>query len=102
MPATLTVTRETDHLMELRRGTFEIVLDDAAVGSIERNGRFEAPIEPGRHTLRIRAGRYSSQTESFVVGDGDAFSFRCNGARIWPVYIASLLKPDLALVLKPE
>ena len=34
------------------------------------------------------------------MGDGEIVNFRCNGAVIWPVDPASLVKPDLALMLK--
>ena len=99
MPATLTVKRETRGLMELRRTPFEIALDGRTVGSISRNGAFKTPIEPGHHRLEVRTGRYSSPARSFDVTDGDAVVFRCNGARIWPVYLASILVPSLALSL---
>lgn len=101
MSATLRVQRESV-IMELRRGRFEISLDDATAGSIERHGRFERSIEPGGHTLRVRAGRYSSRAESFDVADGDTIQFRCSGARIWPIYLVSFLVPDLALTLRRE
>ncbi len=102
MSATLTVKRETNVVMELRRGTFEITLDGTTVGSIDRDQTFETPVEPGHHRLQVRTGRYSSGAQSFDVADGDAVDFRCNGARIWPVYLASILVPSLALSLKPE
>ena len=86
--------------MELRRAPFEIALDGTSIGSINRNGTFEAPIEPGPHTLQVRAGRYTSRAQSFDVGDGDAVNFRCNGARLWPMYLASFAVPSLALMLK--
>jgi hypothetical protein len=87
---------------ELRRGPFEITLDGSTVGSIDRHGTFETPIEPGHHTLQVRAGRYSSRAESFDVADGDAVNFRCYGGRLWPIYLMSLVVPSLALVLKRE
>ena len=102
MPATLTVKRETRGLMELRRTPFEIVLDGGTVGSISRNESFETPIEPGHHRLQVRTGRYSSPAQSFDVADGEAVNFRCNGARIWPVYLASIVVPSLALTLKRD
>ncbi len=101
MSATLTVKRES-LLMELRRTPFQITLDDTTVGSIKRLETFETPIEPGHHTLQIRAGRYSSSVESFGAADGDAVNFRCNGARIWPIYLISFVVPSLALSLKRE
>lgn len=99
MPATLTVKRETHGLMELRRGTFQITLDGATVGSIDRDETFEASIEAGHHQVQVRIGRYSSAPGSFDVADGDTVTFRCNSARIWPIYLASLLVPSLALTL---
>jgi hypothetical protein len=83
MSATLSLTRETPMAFELRRGVFEV------------------PVEPGHHTLQIRHGRYSSRNESFDAPDGDVVSFRCHGAMVWPTYVASFLKPDLAISLRP-
>jgi hypothetical protein len=99
--ATLRLTRE-GAIAELRRAPFEITLDGTAVGSIDRHGTFEAPIEPGHHTLRVRAGRYYSRAESFDVPDGDGVNFRCYGGRIWPIYVISFVVPSLALSLKRE
>ena len=101
MSATLVVTREGVGI-ELRRGRFEIRVDDKVVGSIERHETFETPLELGAHTVRIRAGRYSSQDHSFQAVDGEVVNFRCHGAMIWPRYVASIVKPDLAISLKRE
>ena len=102
MPATLNVRRETTSLMELRRGTFQITLDGETVGTIDRHQTFETPIEPGHHQLQVRIGRYSSGKQSFDTVNGDTVNFRCNSAKIWPIYLASLLAPGLALTLKRE
>jgi hypothetical protein len=99
--ATLTLIREGAGI-ELRRGTFEIAVDGRTVGSIERHQTFETPVEAGRHTLRLRRGRYSSQDRSFDVADGDFVNFRCHGAMLWPRYVASIVKPDLAISLRRE
>lgn len=101
MSAMLTVKRES-LIMELRRMPFEITLDGTAAGSINRHGTFETTIEPGHHTLQVRAGRYTSRARSFGAADGDAVTFGCSGARIWPVYLASFIVPSLALSLKRE
>jgi hypothetical protein len=101
VPVTLRLTRETPFAIELRRGVFDIAVDGKTVGSIENHGTVEVPIEPGHHGLQIRAGRYSSRVEVFDVADGGVVSFRCHGAMIWPTYVASFLKPDLAISLKP-
>jgi hypothetical protein len=99
--ATLNLKREGT-IMELRRGPFEVALDGSNVGSIERHETVELPLEPGRHTVRVREGRYSSADESFDVADGDAVNFRCYGGRIWPIYLASFVVPSLGLSLKHE
>jgi hypothetical protein len=88
--------------MELRRGQFEILVDGKSVGSIKYGETAETPLEPGRHTLRIRAGRYSSRDRSFNAADSEIVSFRCHGAMVWPRYAASLVKPDLGISLKRE
>lgn len=99
--ATLTIKRE-GAIAELRRMAFEITLDGTTVGTINRHDTFETQIEPGRHTLQIRAGRYSSRAKSFDVADRDAVNFRCYGGRIWPIYVISFVVPSLALLLKRE
>jgi hypothetical protein len=101
MSATLRLTREGVG-MELRRGRFEISVDGKGAGSLERHETVERPLEPGHHTLRIRAGRYSSRDHSFDVADEEVANFRCHGAMVWPRYVASIVKPDLAISLKRE
>jgi hypothetical protein len=100
MSATLRLTREISFGIELRRGRFEILVDGNHVGSIDNHQTIETPVEPGRHTLRIRHGRYSSRELSFDVAEGDGVDFRCYGARIWPLYVASIFVPSLAIALK--
>jgi hypothetical protein len=102
MSPTVVLERNTTGVMELRRSRFEIVLDGTPVGSIDRNQSVELPIEPGPHTLQVRTGRYSSHTQSFDAGDGTNIRFRCNGAVLWPQYVASLFVPRLGLKLKRE
>jgi hypothetical protein len=102
MSATLKLTREVGFGIELRRGRFEISVDGKSAGSLENHETVETPLEPGRHTLRIRKGRYSSQEHTFDVADGEVVSFRCHGVRVWPMYVASIFKPDLAIALKRE
>ncbi len=99
MAATLKLAREAS-MMELRRGTFDVVVDGKGVGSIDMHDTIEVPIERGHHTLQVRAGRYTSGRRSFDAADGEIVNFRCNSARIWPLYLASIVKPDLALTLK--
>jgi hypothetical protein len=101
MPATLRMTREPRPFpIELRRGRFEILVDDKPVGSLENHDAAETEIEPGRHHLTLRKGRYSSRTRSFDAADGEVVGFRCSGTTIWFIYLASIVKPDLAISLK--
>lgn len=101
MPAILQLSRQGVGI-ELRRGTFAIEVDGVSVGSIEWHETKEVPIEPGHHTLQLRAGRYRSRPHSFDVRDEGVASFRCHGAMMWPRWVASALKPDLAISLGPE
>ncbi len=103
MSATLTVTRKVKTpVMEIHRGTFDVVVDGNRVGSIEDHETFEAPVEPGRHTLQVRRGRYSSRTAAFDAAEDEIIAFRCHGRRIWPILLASLVLPSLALKLVRE
>jgi hypothetical protein len=98
---TLRVTRK-GFSIELRRGRFEILVDGRSVGSINYGDTVETQVEPGHHTLRIRRGRYSSRDRSFEAADGGEVSFRCYGANLWPIWVASLVKPDLGIWLTRE
>jgi hypothetical protein len=101
VPGTLKLTRK-GFGMELRRGQFEISVDGRNIGSLNYGDTVEAQVEPGHHTLRIRAGRYSSRDYSFDAADGEVASFSCHGAMVWPRWVASFVKPDLAISLKRE
>jgi hypothetical protein len=102
MSATLRLTREVSFGIELRRGQFDVSVDGDIIGSIDKDGAVEVPLEPGRHTLLVRHGRYTSRDQSFDVSDGEVATFRCHGARIWPIYVASIVFPELAITLKRE
>jgi hypothetical protein len=99
--ATLTLSR-TAFGMELRRGTFDVLVDGRSAGSIEWNQTIELPIEPGRHTLQVRKGRYTSRDFSFDAADGEAVTFRCHGAGMWPRWLVSFAVPSLGLSLSRE
>jgi hypothetical protein len=102
MSATLKLTRKLNFAIELRRGRFEISVDGGSVGSLDRDETVEVPLEPGRHTVRVQHGRYSSRDRSFDASEGEVISFRCHGANIWPMYVASIVFPNLAITLKYE
>jgi hypothetical protein len=102
VPATLKLTRRTSFAVELRRGTFDVVVDGTRAGSIEWHETTETPVGPGRHTLRLRHGRYSSHDISFDAADGETVSFRCHGANLWPIWLVSFAIPNLAIALRRE
>jgi hypothetical protein len=101
MAATLRLVHETIGV-EVRRGTYDVVLDGERVGSLNLNDPIEIPVKPGRHTLQVRNGRNSSATKSFDVAEGETASFRCGGKRILPVFLLSFVVPSLALSLRRE
>jgi hypothetical protein len=67
--------------VEIRRGTYDVVLDGERVGSLELNNTIEIAVEPGRQTLKVRNGRNSSRTQRFDAADGEVVAFRCSGKR---------------------
>ena len=101
MSTTLTLSREGVG-MELRRGTFDVEIDGVRVGSIEWRETKEFVIEPGHHVVQLRADRYRSRQLSFDVRADSVATFRCHGAMMWPRWVASALKPDLAIALVRE
>jgi hypothetical protein len=101
MSATLTLAHKAIGA-EVRRGTYEVVLDGERVGSVEMNDTFETPIEPGRHTLQVCSGRNSSRTKTFDAADGETVAFRSTGKSILPIFLLSFVVPNLALTLHRE
>ena len=98
MSATLKLTHETIGV-EVRRGTYDVVLDGKPAGSLELNDPIEISVEPGHHTLQVRNDRNSSRAETFDVGEGETVAFRCGGKRILPIFLLSFAVPSLALSL---
>jgi hypothetical protein len=88
--------------VEVRRGTFDVVVDGERVGSLELNDTFETRVEPGHHSLQVRNGRNSSRTATFEAAEGEVVAFRCGGKRILPIFLASFVVPSLALSLKRD
>jgi hypothetical protein len=101
VPATLKLTHKTIGA-EVRRGTYDALVDGKPVGSVEMNDTIEIPVEPGRHTLQIRCGRDSSRTQTFDAAEGEVVAFRCTGKRFLPLFLASFVVPSLRLVLHQE
>ena len=101
MSATLKLTHKTMGA-EVRRGTYDAIVDGERVGSVELDETIDIPVEPGRHTLQVRNGRNSSRTKAFDVGEGEIASFRCSGKSILPIFLLSFAVPSLALSLHRE
>jgi hypothetical protein len=87
---------------EVRRGTYDIVVDGQRAGSVEMNETTEIPVEPGRHTLQVRNGRNSSRTQTFDAAESQTIAFRCTGKSFLPMFLASFFVPSLALQLRRE
>jgi hypothetical protein len=96
MSATLKLTHKAIGA-EVRRGTYDFVVDGQRVGSVEMNNTIEIPVEPGRHTLQVRNGRNLSSTQTFDAAEGEIVAFRCTGKRFLPIFLASFVVPRLAL-----
>jgi hypothetical protein len=101
MPATLKLTHKAIGA-EVRRGTYDAMVDGEHAGSVELDQTIDITVEPGRHTLQIRSGRNSSRTKTFDAADGETVAFRCTGKSILPVFLLSFVVPSLALSLHRE
>lgn len=102
VPATLKVAHKVIGV-EVRRGTFGVVVDGKRAGSVEKHGTFETAVEPGRHTLQIRNGRRnSSRTAAFDADEGQIIAFRFSGKNILPIFLLSFAVPSLAISLRRE
>lgn len=87
---------------EVRRGTYDVMVDGERVGLVEMNNTIEIPIEPGRHALQVRSGRDSSGTRTFEAAEDEIIAYRCTGKRFLPIFLASFVVPSLALSLVRE
>lgn len=101
MAATLKLTHKAIGV-EIRRGTYDVVVDSQHVGSLKMNNTIEVPIEPGRHTLQVRSGRNSSRTKAFFASESQTVAFRCTGKSFLPIFLLSFVVPSLALQLRRE
>lgn len=108
MPATVKVSHKAIGV-EVRRGTYDVVLDGEKAGSVDMNETFETPAQPGHHTLQVRSGRYSSRVKAFDVAQDEIVAFRCSGKGTVPIpgigavaFLLSFVFPGLALSLHRE
>jgi hypothetical protein len=76
------------------------LVDGERVGSLANHDAVEAQIESGRHEVTLRKGRYSSRTRTFEATGGEVVDFRCTGTTVWFIFLASIMKPDLAICLR--
>jgi hypothetical protein len=101
MTATLQLTRKWGSITD--RGKWQILIDGTEAGSIDRQQVVELPVEPGHHTLRVkRSERFLSRERSFDAADEQVVRFSCRSQLMWPMYIASLIRPDLWISLRRE
>ena len=101
MTATLRMTHKAIGV-EVRRGTYDVLIDGQPAGSLDMNQSIEIPVEPGRHTLQVRSGRNCSRTQTFEAAESQVVAFRCTGKSALPIFLASFLAPSLALQLRRE
>ncbi len=101
MPATLKLSHKAIGV-EVRRGAYDVVIDDQPCGSLDMNDTIEIPIATGHHTLQVRSGRNLSRTLSFDASEGQLVAFRSTGKRFLPIFLLSFVVPRLALSLRPE
>ncbi|HEX4211955.1 MAG TPA: hypothetical protein VIA06_01355 [Candidatus Dormibacteraeota bacterium] len=87
-------------VMEIVRGPFEVALDGAQIGTVNMAETFETPIQEGRHTIRLRSGRYSSRQHSFDVLDDEVASFQCHSGLVWPLWVLLLVRPSWVIWLR--
>lgn len=87
---------------EVRRHPYEVLLDGEPAGSVKIGESVNIPFAPGTHLIQIRSRRDSSRTLTFAATDGETIAYRCTGKRFLPVFLASFINPELALVLIPE
>ena len=92
MSATLELTHKAIGA-EVRRGTYDVVVDGQSAGSLEMNTTIEIPLEPGRHTVQVRNGRNSSRIETFDAAGSETVAFRCTGKRFLPIFSRPSLFP---------
>lgn len=96
MSATLKRTHSTIGV-EVRRGTYDAIVDGKHVGTLELNETIDITVDPGHHTLQVRNGRNSSRTKTFDVAEGEIARFRCSGKSILPIFLLSFVVQGLAL-----
>lgn len=84
-----------------RTRSWPILLDGKTIGQIDPDGEFEAPIEPGTHTLLLTStGKRRSPERSFTAANEEVVEFNCHVQPFWPLLLMALLVPDRWIALK--
>lgn len=100
--ATVIVARRFGGLVG-RNQKWQVLIDGADAGAIAVNQTVELPAGPGQHTLRLKAsGRFASQERSFEIAEGEEIRFSCHSQYLWPLMLASLVKPDFWIRLNRD
>lgn len=99
MTATLKMTHKSIGA-EVRRGTYDILVDGRLAGSVKMNETTEIKIVPGPHSLQLRNGRNSSRVQKFEAAEAQTVAYRCTGKSFLPIFLASFVISDLALQLR--
>ena len=98
--ATLTLTR-TMRIFG-RRHAWQVLLDGKPAGSIANDRVVELPVEPGRHSLRLSSGRFTSPERQFAAADGEVVRFTCRAPLLWPQAAVAVIVPGLWISLRQE
>ena len=88
--------------MEVRRSTYEVIVDGKSTASVGMNDIIEVSVPPGSHTVRVQSGRNSSRTTSFQAAEGEIVTFRCTGKSFLPIFLVSFFVRSRALSLVRE
>lgn len=97
--SSIRVTRGWDGLVRAR--PFAVEIDGTVVGTVGAQQSEEFACEPGRHKIVVRSGHHISKTRTFEVAPEECVNFSCRAAYMaWPIFLASLVKPDLAITLR--
>ena len=100
--ATATLTLRRNGRIFGRRHAWQILLDGKPAGSIADDRVVELPVEPGKHALRLSAGRFTSPERYFDAAAGETVSFTCHAPLLWPQAAAAIVVPGLWISLRQE
>jgi hypothetical protein len=103
MSTTLRIERAFPYAIAIgdRKRSWPILLDGQPIGQIGLNDVFEAPIEPGTHTLLLTStGKRRSPERAFTAADESVTEFACHTQPYWPLLLMALVNPGRWIALK--